>query len=153
MVPYYLNFYEKYAGYLTLIWRLAKLMVASWFVKLIWDLIFTLVRANHLTNRHPRSYFALIMIIQVNVIRKFYFFKNSKGTTRSVNWTFRFDGQNFETAGSSNFSHSRTLGMAYYNGKALTTGCDDSSSCYIKTEIMDMSTLEWSNGPDYSLAS
>ena len=66
---------------------------------------------------------------------------------------FRFDGDKFDTAGSSKFSHSRTLGMAYYNGKALTTGCENSSSCYIKTEIMDMSTLEWSNGPDYSLAS
>ena len=68
-------------------------------------------------------------------------------------YLFRFDGNNFDTAGSSKFSHRNTLGMAYYNGKALTTGCNDSSSCYVKTEIMDMSTLEWSNGPDYSLAS
>ena len=58
-------------------------MVASWFVLLIWDLILTTVRANHLTNRHPRSYFALIIIMQVNVIRKFYYCKISKGTTRS----------------------------------------------------------------------
>ena len=66
---------------------------------------------------------------------------------------FRFDGDKFDTAGSSKFSHYYTLGLAYYNGKALTTGCDDNSGCSIKTEIMDMSTLEWSNGPDYSLAS
>jgi len=65
--------------------RWAKLMVASWFVKLIWDLILTKVRVNHLTNRHPRSYFALIIIIQVNVICKFYYCKSSKGTTRSDN--------------------------------------------------------------------
>ena len=49
-------------------------MVASWFVKLIWNLIFTLVRVNHLTNRHPRSYFALMFIIQLNAIRKLYEF-------------------------------------------------------------------------------
>ena len=66
---------------------------------------------------------------------------------------FRFDGISFDTAGSSKFSHKWTLGMAYYNGKALTTGCNDGSTCKIKTELMDMSTLEWSNGPDYSLAS
>ena len=42
--------------------------------------------------------------------------------------------------------------MAYYNGKALTTGCSDSSSCYVKTEIMDMSTLEWSNGQVHILS-
>ena len=47
-------------------------MVASWFVKLIWDLIFILARANHLTNRHQKYCFALIILIQRNVIRKFH---------------------------------------------------------------------------------
>ena len=131
--------------------RSAKLMVVSWFAKLIWNLIFTLVHVNPLTNRLPRSYFVLMLIIQVNVIRKLYEFIHN---LRNNNlYLFRFDGNNFDTAGSSKFSHQYTLGMAYYNGKALTTGCRDSSTCYVKTEIMDMSTLEWSNGPDYSLAS
>ena len=66
---------------------------------------------------------------------------------------FRFDGENFQTAGSSKFSHRRTLGMGNYKGQALTTGCYGDSSCYNKTELMNMETLEWSNGPDYAFAS
>ena len=66
---------------------------------------------------------------------------------------FRFDGENFATVGSSRFSHRYTLGLGNYQGKALTTGCDNSSSCSAKTELMNMETLEWSNGPDYTLAS
>ena len=65
---------------------------------------------------------------------------------------FRFDGEQFQSAGSSQYSHDLTLGMANYMGKALTTGCYASSTCYVKTELMDMSTLQWSPGPDYSLA-
>ena len=70
-------------------------------------------------------------------------------------WTrmFRFDGEYFQTAGTSEFSHRYTLGMANYNNYALTTGCSGSSSCFVKTELMNMETLEWSNGPDYPLAS
>ena len=66
---------------------------------------------------------------------------------------FRFDGENFQTAGSSKFSHRYTLGMGNYKGQAITTGCSDISTCSIKTELMNMETLEWSNGPDYTFAS
>ena len=66
---------------------------------------------------------------------------------------FRFDGEYFATVGSSKFSHRYTLGLGNYQGKALTTGCNDASSCYAKTELMNMETLEWSTGPDYALAS
>ena len=38
-------------------------------------------------------------------------------------------------------------------GKALVTGCGEDTGCGIKTETMDMSTLQWSNGPDYPFAS
>ena len=65
----------------------------------------------------------------------------------------RFDGEVFQTAGSSHFSHRDTLGMGNYKNNALTTGCTGSSSCYIKTELMNMETLEWSNGPDFTFAS
>ena len=61
----------------------------------------------------------------------------------------RYDGDNFSSAGSSKFSHYYTYGLANYMGKALTTGCGQDTDCGIKTEIMDMSTLQWSNGPDY----
>ena len=64
-----------------------------------------------------------------------------------------FDGDYFQTTESSKFSHRQTCGMGNYKNKALTTGCDSDSSCYVKTELMNMETLQWSNGPDYSLAS
>ena len=64
---------------------------------------------------------------------------------------FRFDGENFHVAGSSKFSHRYTLGMGNYKNKALTTGCFG-SSCNVKTELMNMETLQWSNGPDYPYA-
>ena len=63
-----------------------------------------------------------------------------------------FDGEYFQTAESSKFGHSYTLGMGNYKNKALTTGCSESSSCGAKTELMNMETLQWSNGPDYPFA-
>ena len=68
----------------------------------------------------------------------------------------RFDGQSYYAASSSKYSHRRTLGMANYLSKALTTGCSDNSSvndCAVKTELMDMNTLSWSSGPDYPFTS
>ena len=65
---------------------------------------------------------------------------------------FSFDGESFQTAGSSKFSHKETLGLGNYKNQALTTGCKDTSSCGIKTELMNMETLEWSDGPDYPFA-
>ena len=64
----------------------------------------------------------------------------------------RFNGEYFQAAGSSKFGHHNTLGLGNYKNKALTTGCY-SGSCGAKTELMNMETLEWSNGPDYPFAS
>ena len=61
---------------------------------------------------------------------------------------FRYDGEFTQQAGSSKYSHRRTVGMGNYMGKALTTGCFG-SNCAVKTELMDMTTLTWSDGPDY----
>ena len=66
---------------------------------------------------------------------------------------FSFDGEFFQSAGSSKYSHQITLGMAKYKGKALTSGCSDNSDCYVKTELMDMNTLSWSDGPDFPFTS
>ena len=63
-----------------------------------------------------------------------------------------YDGENFMSAESSKFSHYNTKGLANYLGNVLTTGCYDSTDCYIKTEIMDVSTQQWSDGPDYPFA-
>ena len=64
-----------------------------------------------------------------------------------------FDGEFFHSAGSSKYSHKTTYGMANYKGKALTSGCSDNSVCYVKTELMDMNTLTWSDGPDFPFTS
>lgn len=83
------------------------------------------------------------------------FFKIAQTCIKSIISTeFSFDGEYFHSAGSSSFSHRATYGMANFMGKALTTGCKDTRpECGVKTEIMDMHTLEWSKGPDYPFAS
>ena len=70
-----------------------------------------------------------------------------------LNFFLSFDGESYQSAGSSAYSHQYTLGMANYLGKALTTGCNNNGSCSIKTELMDMNTLTWSAGPDYPFTS
>ena len=65
-----------------------------------------------------------------------------------LNLFLSFDGQSYQSAGSSEYSHRSTFGMANYRGKALTTGCSN-VNCGVKTELMDMETLIWSAGPDY----
>ena len=71
-----------------------------------------------------------------------------------LNFFLRFDGQSYQSAGSSEYSHAYTYGMANYLGKALTTGCDMKHRlCGVKTELMDMNTLTWSAGPDYPFTS
>ena len=52
----------------------------------------------------------------------------------------------------STYSHGNTRGLANYKGKALTTGCEAwplGAECSFKTEIMDMTTLKWTDGPDF----
>ena len=62
-----------------------------------------------------------------------------------------YDGENFNSMENSKYSH-RGLenSLANYRGKALVTGCNyDNDECSFKTEIMDMTTMTWSDGPDY----
>ena len=65
-----------------------------------------------------------------------------------------FDGENYQPIESSKYRHDKTLGLANYKSKALTTGCgEDDSDCSFKTEIFDMNTMEWSDGPDFPFGS
>ena len=66
---------------------------------------------------------------------------------------FRFDGESFENAASSNCEHEETYGLANYRGLALTTGSITNSDCYNKTEIYNFSTNRWSAAPDYPFSS
>ena len=65
----------------------------------------------------------------------------------------RFDGQDFETVGSSQFSHRETFGLGNYRNYGLTTGCYPASACQVKTELMNMETLQWMSGPDFPFSS
>ena len=60
-----------------------------------------------------------------------------------------FDGEEYDSIVLSKYSHIWTLGLANYRGKALTSGCNSFGDCKFKTELLDMSTLRWSDGPDY----
>ena len=67
-----------------------------------------------------------------------------------------FDGQKYEPVKSSKFCHLQT-GIANYKNQALTTGCaeaetgcaKDANECAVKTELFNMETLTWSDGPDF----
>ena len=52
-----------------------------------------------------------------------------------------FDGDAFESIGSSKYSHIWTRGLANYKGQALTTGCNSFDECSFKTELLNMTTL------------
>ena len=72
-----------------------------------------------------------------------------------------FDGENYVRVEDSKYSHYQTLGLGNYRGKAFTTGCHSrgctSKLCcnrnYVATELLDMTTMKWSDGPDYPFAS
>ena len=130
--------------------RSARLLDASWCVKMIWLSILNEDHATLSPNPSPKYCYALTTRTILNAIRKL------KVGNISKFWSllFRFDGEHFHVAGSSKFSHKFTEGMGNYKNKALTTGCSGAgSSCYVKTELMDMETLQWSNGQDFPFAS
>ena len=65
---------------------------------------------------------------------------------------FSFDGSSFEETASSKVSHQQTFGMGNYKGQALTTGCSTGGACGLKTELMDMHKMRWSDEEDYPFA-
>ena len=105
--------------------------------------------AIRLRNQRRKYYSALITLTLLNAICKLQH-GNISGTFTLM---IRFDGQYFDTAGSSKFSHRETYGIMNYMNTAVTTGCNQNSECGAKTEVMNMETLEWSNGPDFPFAS
>ena len=68
--------------------------------------------------------------------------------------THRFDGDNYHLLDESKFGH-RLTKLGNYRGAAFITGCFNEyvDECAFKTEIMDMSTFKWTNGPDYPFSS
>ena len=66
-----------------------------------------------------------------------------------VKYCFSFDGESFETVQSSKCDHTKTLGLANYRGRALTTGSFTNSECSVRTEIYNIITNQWIDGADY----
>ena len=66
-----------------------------------------------------------------------------------VTIAFSFDGEYYQQIMESRYAHHWTLGLANYQGKALTTGCNSFGDCSFKTELLSMTTLSWSDGPDF----
>ena len=70
---------------------------------------------------------------------------------------FSFDGDFYHSVESSKYSHLNTYVLANYENKALTTGCQygtvNAESECVKTELLNMETLQWSDGPDYPFTS
>jgi hypothetical protein len=61
-----------------------------------------------------------------------------------------FDGENYQLMESSKYSHKWTDGLANYKEKALSTGCGLSNTdCSFATELFDLNTMQWSDGPDF----
>ena len=129
-------------------------MAANLSVNQICHLIFTKDPAIHLLNQHPEFYYVLtIQLIEI-VIRKFFQILTVFHQTNPVGkWKnikkISFDGTSFEETASSKVSHQETFGMGNYKGQALTTGCSTSGACGLRTEIMDMDRMRWSDEEDY----
>ena len=69
------------------------------------------------------------------------------------NFIHRFDGENYQKVVDSKYSHRSTWAIANYRGDALTTGCKSPDDCNTKTEILDMTTMTWSDANDYPFTS
>ena len=65
-----------------------------------------------------------------------------------------FDGENYQSMESSKYSHYFTSGLANYKGNALAVGCaGNDSDCAFATELFDLNTMKWSDGPDFPFGS
>ena len=60
-----------------------------------------------------------------------------------------FDGKHYTMIAASKYSHAYSRGLADYRGQALTTGCHRGGDCNLKTELLDIRTMTWSEGKDY----
>ena len=66
----------------------------------------------------------------------------------------RFDGENYNSMVRSKYSHYYTLGLANYKEKALAVGCAEyNADCSFATELFDLNTMKWSDGPDFPFGS
>ena len=71
-----------------------------------------------------------------------------------LKYFFSYDGENYVKIDESKYSHKHTLGLGNLEGRAVTTGCHsyNSAEFHVKTEILDMTTMTWSDRDDYPYA-
>ena len=68
---------------------------------------------------------------------------------QKLNFLLSYDGENYFKIEESKYSHELTYGLGNLEGRAITTGCLRPSQCYVKTEILDMTTMTWSDRDDF----
>ena len=115
-----------------------------------------MVRAIHSIRQNQKFYCVLMRMMTDNAIRKLnecYFYKADyifTITDLCMNKNLiSFDGEKYDSVELSKYSHIWTLGLANYKGSALTTGCNSFGECAFKTELLNMTTQKWSEGPVY----
>ena len=64
-----------------------------------------------------------------------------------------YDGSNFKKIEESKYSHERISGLSNYQGQAFITGCSTCCVCSLKTEILNLQTMTWSDADDYPYTS
>ena len=75
---------------------------------------------------------------------------------RSSNATLllSFDGEYYNSVESTKYRHDYTYGLGNYKDQALAVGCYSSNAdCSFKAELLNMNTMQWSDGPDYPFGS
>ena len=71
---------------------------------------------------------------------------------KKIIFILSYDGENFdENAAEATYSHKKTWGLGKYKGQAFTTGCVHSTTCGRKTEVLDLTTMIWSEKADYPI--
>ena len=61
---------------------------------------------------------------------------------------FSFDGVDFTSATPTKCDHVEG-GLANYKGLALTTGTGHYTACYVRSELYNFDTNQWTDAPNY----
>lgn len=103
--------------------------------------------AEHINLVPWRKFCCVLILVPLikNVIRKYNAIKNEL-VVENFNSKFRFNGILVEPAESTIYEHYEINHLASYRGNPMTTGGSYSSGV---TEIMNLETGQWIEGPEY----
>ena len=119
-------------------------------------------------NQIQKFFFVSVGMIQKSATRKYF---EPQYKSNFLKKFFSYDGENYIQIDESKYSHEYTSGLGNLEGRAVTTGCypafyadyyyynytydnypDENYAtrdCSVKTEILDISTMTWSDADDY----